>query len=127
MPDAQSDTPAPRLAAGAASGWGGWDSWGSWGGVAEDGAEGSPGAPAGSAGGARRGALQETRQAVRIRQVGIIEKRPRWRGRPFMTLLLLEALLALALLVFIVWWTMFSGRPKGERRDQQPPDQDGRR
>lgn len=127
MPDAQSDTPAPRLAAGAACGWGGWGSWDSWGSVAEDGAEGSPGALAGSAGGAWRGALQETRLAVRIRQVGIIEKRPRWRGRPLMTLLLLEALLALALLIFIVWWTMFSGRPKGERPDQRPPDQDGRR
>ena len=34
-----------------------------------------------------------------------------------MTLLLLEALGAAALLVFIVWWTMFSGRRKGERRD----------
>ena len=32
-----------------------------------------------------------------------------------MILLLLEALLALALLVFIVWWTMFSGRRRGER------------
>jgi hypothetical protein len=31
-----------------------------------------------------------------------------------MTLLLLEALGALLLLIFIVWWTMFSGRPKGE-------------
>ncbi|NIC41572.1 hypothetical protein [Aquabacterium sp. A08] len=31
-----------------------------------------------------------------------------------MTLLLLEALGALLLLVFIVWWTMFSGRKKGE-------------
>ncbi|MDO8903130.1 hypothetical protein [Hydrogenophaga sp.] len=31
-----------------------------------------------------------------------------------MTLLLLEALGALVLLVFIVWWTMFSGRNKGE-------------
>ncbi|MDP2017073.1 hypothetical protein [Hydrogenophaga sp.] len=31
-----------------------------------------------------------------------------------MTLLLLEALGALVLLVFIVWWTMFSGRKKGE-------------
>ena len=31
-----------------------------------------------------------------------------------MTLLLLEALGALLLLVFIVWWTMFSGREKGE-------------
>jgi hypothetical protein len=35
-----------------------------------------------------------------------------------MSLLLLEALLALVLLVFIVWWTMFSGRPGGERPDE---------
>jgi hypothetical protein len=28
--------------------------------------------------------------------------------------LLLEAMLALVILVFIVWWTMFSGRPQGE-------------
>lgn len=32
-----------------------------------------------------------------------------------MALILLEALLALVLLVLIVWWTMFSGRPRGER------------
>ena len=32
-----------------------------------------------------------------------------------MWVILLEALAALALLVFVVWWTMFSGRPKGER------------
>lgn len=32
----------------------------------------------------------------------------------FMGLILLEALLALVLLVLIVWWTMFSGRKKGE-------------
>lgn len=31
-----------------------------------------------------------------------------------MTLLLLEALAALLIFVFIVWWTMFSGRKKGE-------------
>ncbi len=31
-----------------------------------------------------------------------------------MLLILLEALLALGLLLFIVWWTMFSGRKKGE-------------
>ncbi|MDH4417404.1 MAG: hypothetical protein QE485_09270 [Acidovorax sp.] len=31
-----------------------------------------------------------------------------------MGLILLEALLALVLLVAIVWWTMFSGRKKGE-------------
>ncbi|WP_309680710.1 hypothetical protein, partial [Polaromonas sp.] len=35
-----------------------------------------------------------------------------------MTLLLLEALGALLLLVFIVWWTMFSGRRKGELKDE---------
>ena len=31
-----------------------------------------------------------------------------------MTLLLLEALGALLIFVFIVWWTMFSGRKNGE-------------
>lgn len=31
-----------------------------------------------------------------------------------MGVILLEALAALVILVFIVWWTMFSGRPKGE-------------
>jgi len=31
-----------------------------------------------------------------------------------MWLIVLEALAALALLVFIVWWTMFSGRQRGE-------------
>ena len=35
-----------------------------------------------------------------------------------MALLLLEALSALLLLVFIVWWTMFSGREKGELKDK---------
>ena len=34
-----------------------------------------------------------------------------------MILLLLEALAALVLLLFIVWWTMFSGRKKGELPD----------
>ncbi len=33
-----------------------------------------------------------------------------------MWVILLEAVAALALLVFIVWWTMFHGRPGGERR-----------
>lgn len=40
-----------------------------------------------------------------------------------MGLILLEALAALVLLVFIVWWTMFSGRKGGERRG--PGDDDG--
>lgn len=35
-----------------------------------------------------------------------------------MMLILLEALAALLVLVLIVWWTMFSGRKKGELPDQ---------
>ncbi len=39
-----------------------------------------------------------------------------------MGLILLEALGALLLLVLIVWWTMFSGRKKGEPpREQDKP------
>ena len=39
-----------------------------------------------------------------------------------MLMILLEALLALVLLLVIVWWTMFSGREKGEpRRDEPEP------
>jgi cytoskeletal protein RodZ len=41
-----------------------------------------------------------------------------------MGLILLEALLALLIFVAIVWWTMFSGRKKGElpssRQDAEP-------
>jgi len=35
-----------------------------------------------------------------------------------MWVILLEALGALALLLLIVWWTMFSGRKGGERRSE---------
>ena len=38
-----------------------------------------------------------------------------------MALILLEALGALVLFVFIVWWTMFAGRKRGERRDDETP------
>ena len=38
-----------------------------------------------------------------------------------MWLLILEALAALALLGFAVWWTMFSGR---RRRDEDDPSSD---
>ena len=41
-----------------------------------------------------------------------------------MVLLLLEALGALLLLVFIVWWTMFSGRQKGELKRKPVPGED---
>jgi hypothetical protein len=43
-----------------------------------------------------------------------------------MTLLLLEALGALIILVLIVWWTMFSGRPKGELPADDTPTDVGR-
>jgi hypothetical protein len=38
-----------------------------------------------------------------------------------MGLLVLEALGALAVLGLIVWWTMFSGRKGGERREDDEP------
>jgi len=34
--------------------------------------------------------------------------------------LIVEALIALGLLLFIVWWTMFSGRRRGERQGPPP-------
>ena len=39
-----------------------------------------------------------------------------------MGLILLEALGALVLLVLIVWWTMFSGRKRGELPDAPAPE-----
>jgi hypothetical protein len=36
-----------------------------------------------------------------------------------MWVILLEAFAALCLLLFIVWWTMFSGRDKGERNEDR--------
>ena len=39
-----------------------------------------------------------------------------------MGLILLEALLALVLLLIIVWWTMFSGRKRGELPDAGKDD-----
>jgi hypothetical protein len=40
----------------------------------------------------------------------------------FMGLILLEALGALVLLLLIVWWTMFSGRKRGELPDVPAPE-----
>jgi hypothetical protein len=41
---------------------------------------------------------------------------PNRRTANDMWVLLLEALGALAVLVLIVWWTMFAGRDRGERK-----------
>lgn len=42
-----------------------------------------------------------------------------------MLLLFLESLGALLLLILIVWWTMFSGRKKGELPDPQAGTETG--
>ncbi|MGE0333161.1 MAG: hypothetical protein AB7P37_20980 [Ramlibacter sp.] len=44
-----------------------------------------------------------------------------------MGLILLEALLALVLLVGIVWWTMFSGRKKGELPSSSSEEDSGKK
>ena len=50
----------------------------------------------------------------------VLEKKP----VADMSLLLLEALGALLIFVFIVWWTMFSGRKGGEPIDDEiEPDE----
>jgi hypothetical protein len=41
-----------------------------------------------------------------------------FRARKIMLVIVLEALGALALLLFFVWWTMFSGRRRGERSNE---------
>lgn len=41
-----------------------------------------------------------------------------------MWLILLEALAALLVLIFIVWWTMFSGRKSGERNQPHNDDKE---
>ena len=48
------------------------------------------------------------------RHIKLKRRMPGNQGSRIMIALLLEALLALAVLVFIVWWTMFSGRTDGE-------------
>jgi len=51
-------------------------------------------------------------QAASIPTISAIQTR---RGRrTFMVLILLEALVALLIFVGILWWTMFSGRKRGE-------------
>jgi len=61
-------------------------------------------------------------------------ERARWRhpGATFekenqaMWLIVLEAVGALALFVFLIWWTMFSGRRQGEL-DDQPTERGGQK
>ena len=46
------------------------------------------------------------------------------KGSMVMWLILLEALAALLVLIFIVWWTMFSGRKSGERNQPHNDDKE---
>jgi hypothetical protein len=62
--------------------------------------------------GASLGVLEQAASAHRI--ATLAPSRP-WRN-VVMWVILLEALGALVLLVLIVWWIMFSGRRKGERK-----------
>lgn len=74
----------------------------------------APGREGLGAGGVEQAASVPTISAVTTRR----------RGFKVMGLILLEALLALVVLVAIVWWTMFSGRKKGELPSDdanQPP------
>ena len=86
-------------------------------------AEGSatPGFDAGGSGGGLAQAASKAAKAI----IGALRHDGRRRIKSStdfrkiaMFLLLLEALGALLLLVFIVWWTMFSGREKGELKDE---------
>lgn len=70
----------------------------------------------GAAGGASRGGGGRNggdEQAARLPR--ITPNTP--RAHHPMLLLALEALGALLIFVFIIWWTMFAGRNKGERKD----------
>jgi len=61
--------------------------------------------------------------AASIAAIFVAAARARYAWR--MWLILLEALGALLILVFIVWWTMFSGRREGERRDDDDAGSSG--
>jgi cytoskeletal protein RodZ len=57
-------------------------------------------------------AMKPTRNGWRVKKRGFC-----------MGLILLEALLAVCIFIAIVWWTMFSGRSKGELRQALPPSE----
>ena len=80
-------------------------------------------------GGSGSSTIGATEQAARLPTIAAINPLEAVRRKPqngnwFMTLILLEALLALLLFVVIVWWTMFSGRKNGELPPQDGSDAD---
>lgn len=71
--------------------------------------------------GATSGVLEQAARVAAAAATSVPRMAPAGRPAPWkamvMWVILLEALGALALLVLIVWWTMFAGRRRGERRD----------
>lgn len=87
------------------------------------GGEGAPGLPGA---GELEGGLAQAASNPKIAAMAALTAADPRRGaacfpdrRAFdMWVILLEALGAALLLVLIVWWTMFAGRKRGERRDE---------
>ena len=73
---------------------------------------GTEGAGGGAAGGLRGAVVQAPRATAATSHVSCLQWRAMW-------LIIVEALLALGLLCFIVWWTMFH---KPRARDVPPRD-----
>ena len=69
--------------------------------------------PGAGAGGLTGGELQASKTSAAAIMTPVFTT----RVRSGVALLLLEAFGAMVLLVFIVWWTMFSGRKNGELKD----------
>jgi len=90
--------------------------------MAPPGVGAEPGAFAGTSTGARSGASRgrgvEEQAASTPRMSAGHARRAALRDDKAMWVILLEALGAMALLILIVWWTMFSGRKGGERRSE---------
>jgi hypothetical protein len=75
------------------------------------------------------GALEQP--ATTAKTKAAIMPTPRRAGRAadlmrdlFMLVLMLEAFAVLLLFVFMIWWTMFSGRKNGELQDDAPDSKD---
>jgi F0F1-type ATP synthase membrane subunit c/vacuolar-type H+-ATPase subunit K len=80
-------------------------------------AEASAAALAVGAGSRTSGGAAQPASKPKISAAAQFVRAEKKKVRTDMGVILLEALGALALLIFIVWWTMFSGRKGGERRD----------
>jgi hypothetical protein len=93
------------------------------GGPATDGGGGGAAVPTGCRCSNGAGACPGDRllQAVSIASTPRISAPAAAQVRRFMWLIIIEALAALGLLIFIVWWTMFSGRRRGEVDRDDPP------